>query len=153
MPAAGRRRPPVHITGATDEDAYFGLGYAVAQDRLFQLHYTKIIYEGRTAEFFGAGPGNVNIQHDRKARQIGWARHADTVARSRQRGVTSVPGFDHYLEARRAEIDVALEAALPGPPGCPRLIVEAMRYSLFAGGKRLRPILTLAAAEAAWLSE
>jgi penicillin amidase len=71
-----------HITGATDEDAYFGLGYAVAQDRLFQLYYTKIIYEGRTAEFFGAGPGDVNIQHDRKARQIGWARHADTVIRS-----------------------------------------------------------------------
>ncbi len=62
--------------------------------------------------------------------------------------MTSVPDFDHYLEARRTEIDVALEAALPNPPGCPRLIVEAMRYSLFAGGKRLRPILTLAAADA-----
>ena len=62
--------------------------------------------------------------------------------------MTSVPDFDRYLEARRTEIDVALVAALPGPPGCPRLIVEAMRYSLFAGGKRLRPILTLAAAEA-----
>ena len=58
------------------------------------------------------------------------------------------PGFDCYLRTRRAEIDIALEAALPTPPVCPPLIAEAVRYSLFAGGKRLRPILTLAAAEA-----
>ena len=62
--------------------------------------------------------------------------------------MTSPPDFDHYLRTRRAEIDAALEAALPVPPTCPRLIAEAMRYSLFAGGKRLRPILSLAAAEA-----
>ena len=62
--------------------------------------------------------------------------------------MTSPLDFDHYLRTRRAEIDAALEAALPIPPTCPPLIAEAMRYSLFAGGKRLRPILTLAAAEA-----
>ena len=56
-------------------------------------------------------------------------------------------GFDRYLRTRHAEIDIALEAALPVSPDCPPLIAEAMRYSLFAGGKRLRPILTLAAAE------
>ena len=57
-------------------------------------------------------------------------------------------GLREYVEARRAAIDAALEAALPIPPTCPAIIAEAMRYSLFAGGKRLRPILTLAAAEA-----
>ena len=62
--------------------------------------------------------------------------------------MTSPPSFDRYLQTRRTEIDTALEAALPGPPDCPQLIAEAMRYSLFPGGKRLRPILTLAAAEA-----
>ena len=62
--------------------------------------------------------------------------------------MTSTPGFDRYLRTRHAEIDAALEAALPIPPACPPFIAEAMRYSLFAGGKRLRPILTLAAAEA-----
>ena len=62
--------------------------------------------------------------------------------------MTSPPDLDHYLRTRRTEIDAALEAALPVPPTCPPLIAEAMRYSLFAGGKRLRPILTLAAAEA-----
>jgi geranylgeranyl diphosphate synthase type II len=62
--------------------------------------------------------------------------------------VTSPHSFDRYLQTRRTELDAALEAALPTPPDCPPLIAEAMRYSLFAGGKRLRPILTLAAAEA-----
>ena len=57
--------------------------------------------------------------------------------------------FDEYLDARRREVDADLEAAIPAPPACPPRIAEAMRYSVFAGGKRLRPILTLAAAEAA----
>ena len=53
-----------------------------------------------------------------------------------------------YLEARAAEADAALDAALPSKKQRPALIHEAMRYSLFAGGKRLRPVLALAAAEA-----
>ncbi len=60
----------------------------------------------------------------------------------------SAGGLTAYLEARRLEIDRALESALPAPPDCPPVIGEAMRYSLFAGGKRLRPILTLATADA-----
>ncbi|MGE5245026.1 MAG: polyprenyl synthetase family protein [Betaproteobacteria bacterium] len=54
-----------------------------------------------------------------------------------------------FLGAARARVDAALDAFLPRPPSCPPLVSEAMRYSVFAGGKRLRPILTLAAAGAA----
>ncbi len=53
-----------------------------------------------------------------------------------------------YLAARRAEVDEALGRLLPGPPDCPAVIADAMRYSVLAGGKRLRPILCLTAAEA-----
>ena len=53
-----------------------------------------------------------------------------------------------YIGARRAQIDEALTRLLPSPPVFPRVLYDAMRYSLDAGGKRLRPILTLAAAEA-----
>ena len=53
-----------------------------------------------------------------------------------------------YLEACRAEIDAALDAALPRPPDCPAVVADAMRYSVTAGGKRLRPVLCLASAEA-----
>ena len=62
--------------------------------------------------------------------------------------MSQAPDFASYLEARRLEIEAALEAALPRPPTCPARLAEAMRYSLMAGGKRLRPILALAAAEA-----
>src|SRR5713226_231366 len=53
-----------------------------------------------------------------------------------------------FLEKARAQVDEQLERYLPSPPACPAIIAEAMRYSVFAGGKRLRPMLTLAAAAA-----
>jgi geranylgeranyl diphosphate synthase type II len=56
-------------------------------------------------------------------------------------------GLSAWLEERRREVDAALERWLPQAPACPPQVGDAMRYSLFAGGKRLRPILALAAAE------
>jgi len=56
--------------------------------------------------------------------------------------------LQEYLTARRSEIDAALLAALPNGPNCPASVADAMRYSVTAGGKRLRPILCLASAEA-----
>jgi geranylgeranyl pyrophosphate synthase len=56
--------------------------------------------------------------------------------------------FREFAEAARASVDAALERFLPQPPGCPELLSQAMRYSLSAGGKRLRPLLVIAAAEA-----
>jgi geranylgeranyl pyrophosphate synthase len=53
-----------------------------------------------------------------------------------------------FLNAARLAVDAALERSLPSPPACPAIVSDAMRYSVFAGGKRLRPILTLAAADA-----
>lgn len=57
--------------------------------------------------------------------------------------------FEAYLEARRAEIERAIERSLPSPTTAPPVIVDAMRYSLLAGGKRLRPLLVIASAEGA----
>ena len=53
-----------------------------------------------------------------------------------------------FLERARGRVDDALERYLASPATCPAIIAEAMRYSVFAGGKRLRPMLALAAAEA-----
>ena len=61
------------------------------------------------------------------------------------------PGLDAWLAARREAVDGALERVLPDPATSPARIGEAMRYSVFAGGKRLRPMLVLAAAEAVGL--
>ena len=56
--------------------------------------------------------------------------------------------LEDYLEQQRQRVEVSLEQCLPPSDSYPSLLMEAMRYSVFAGGKRLRPILTLAAAEA-----
>ncbi|MBA4397233.1 MAG: hypothetical protein C0394_07615 [Syntrophus sp. (in: bacteria)] len=53
-----------------------------------------------------------------------------------------------YLNARKELVDAALDEALPHATNYPPVIFQAVRYSLFAGGKRLRPILCMAAAEA-----
>jgi geranylgeranyl diphosphate synthase type II len=53
-----------------------------------------------------------------------------------------------YLAARAAKVDAAMDQFLPKAKERPATIHEAMRYAVFAGGKRLRPVLCLAAAEA-----
>jgi geranylgeranyl diphosphate synthase type II len=53
-----------------------------------------------------------------------------------------------YLEARARAVDAALDAALPPESAPPPTLHRAMRYSVFAGGKRIRPVIALAAAEA-----
>ena len=60
----------------------------------------------------------------------------------------SAESFVAYASRLRAAVEAALDRALPHPPECPDLVAEAMRYSIRVGGKRIRPILTLASAEA-----
>ena len=56
--------------------------------------------------------------------------------------------FQDDLTARRAEIELRLDAALRPQEGLPDELLRAMRYSLLAPGKRLRPLLVVLAAEA-----
>jgi len=56
--------------------------------------------------------------------------------------------FQAYLIERQSLIEKTLDEIMPPSSHEPRTIFEAMRYSLFAGGKRIRPVLCLAAAEA-----
>lgn len=53
-----------------------------------------------------------------------------------------------YLAARIERVDAALERWVPEETTPPATIHRAMRYSLFAGGKRIRPVLCMAAGEA-----
>ena len=53
-----------------------------------------------------------------------------------------------YLARKKDIIDKTLEKLVPPAKTFPPVIHEAMRYSLFAGGKRVRPVLAIAAAEA-----
>jgi geranylgeranyl diphosphate synthase type II len=60
------------------------------------------------------------------------------------------PGFEieSYLKRRAEFVERALDRAVVNHGGPGSQLLEAMRYSLFAGGKRLRPILAIAACEA-----
>src|SRR5256886_10934230 len=53
-----------------------------------------------------------------------------------------------YLEQKRQEVDRFLGSIMPAEDAPPARLHKAMRYSLFAGGKRVRPILAIAACEA-----
>ncbi len=52
-----------------------------------------------------------------------------------------------YWESKRALVEEYLDKWVPSEDTPPRRLHQAMRYSLFAGGKRIRPVLALAAAE------
>jgi len=56
--------------------------------------------------------------------------------------------IESYLRAERARVEEAMARFMPEAAGPLSGHIEAMRYSLFAGGKRIRPILCLAAARA-----
>ena len=53
-----------------------------------------------------------------------------------------------YLAHQQGRVDAALGRWVPAESQDPAIIHRAMRYSLFAGGKRIRPLLAMAAAEA-----
>jgi geranylgeranyl diphosphate synthase type II len=57
--------------------------------------------------------------------------------------------FESYVNEKRKIIDCWLDQLLPQATQTPKVLHESMRYSVFAGGKRLRPILALAAHELA----
>jgi geranylgeranyl diphosphate synthase type II len=56
--------------------------------------------------------------------------------------------LEAYLAERRTQIEAALEQALRPSESTPPRLLEAMRYAVLSGGKRVRPILALAACEA-----
>jgi geranylgeranyl diphosphate synthase, type II len=59
-----------------------------------------------------------------------------------------VNGLEAYLERQRARLEDALAEYFPLDGAHPHRLIEAVRYSLLGGGKRIRPILLLAACEA-----
>ncbi|HWZ30863.1 MAG TPA: farnesyl diphosphate synthase [Bryobacteraceae bacterium] len=56
--------------------------------------------------------------------------------------------FADYIAAQQKRVDAALDRCVPPETENPATIHRAMRYSLFAGGKRMRPLLAIAAADA-----
>jgi penicillin amidase len=64
-----------HVFGGSRAAAFYGLGYATAEDRLFQMDYHRRFMRGRLAEVWGSE----QTAHDVRMRTLGWGRHADLV--------------------------------------------------------------------------
>jgi penicillin amidase len=73
-----------HIFAATDAGALYGLGYATAEDRAFQMTYQLRIIQGRLAEVVGdvrqLNREDTALDHDRKMRTFGYHRAAQRTA-------------------------------------------------------------------------
>ena len=69
-----------HVFSGTDTGAMYGLGYATAEERGFQMTYSLRIMQGRLAELLGErtrpGRSETALDHDRKMRTFGWERAA-----------------------------------------------------------------------------
>jgi geranylgeranyl diphosphate synthase type II len=61
--------------------------------------------------------------------------------------------LESYLKSKRLKVEKGLQEVFQKPGDCPKILWESMKYSIFAGGKRLRPVLCLASAEAVGLAE
>ena len=96
-----------HIFAQTQEDAYFALGYAHAQDRLWQMEMTRRLGSGRLSEIFGTILSRDFVTIDRTMRTLGLYRRARTSMESlgketRDALQAYALGVNHYLSERRS---------------------------------------------------
>lgn len=63
--------------------------------------------------------------------------------------MTTNPELERFLAESKRRVDAALDAGLPSASPDPGRLREAMRYSVLQGGKRMRPMVVIAACEAA----
>jgi geranylgeranyl diphosphate synthase, type II len=100
----------------------------------------------------GAGIMPFKMRHRKRCFQTTRfrARCADSTVKKTQSTARLNSGqpLKIYLHEVAKDVDAALNRLLPKPSAKPSTIHRAMRYSLFAGGKRMRPVLCIAAAEA-----
>jgi penicillin amidase len=103
-----------HIYGATDEDAFYGAGYQMASDRLFQMDQTRRRAHGRMAEVLG----QVAVEDDELARLFdwpGWGRkHTDKMIRDNPSTHVLIQAWVDGVNARIAEV---ADGAAPLPYG------------------------------------
>jgi len=100
----------VHVSAVSEIDAFFGLGFAHAQDRLWQMELLRRTARGRAAALFGPGA----VAQDRVARTLGLAHAAEIEAQQLPDSVRELleayaAGVNAWLHEIRME-----RAALPG---------------------------------------
>jgi len=110
-----------HIVADTDAGAFYGLGWASAEDRLVQMHVSALSVQGRLAEHFGSD----YFEDDQRMRTMGHWRHAQRMSESldaEHRALLEAyaQGINDYAEAhpegsptRVAELGIEVQAWSP----------------------------------------
>lgn len=101
----------VHVTGRTDSDVYFGIGYAHAQDRLWQMDFLRRVGRGRLSEMFGRRTLEQDIflramRFDSTANAL--ARHISPESRAVLQAYTN--GVNQYLTTHEGRIAAEFDA-------------------------------------------
>jgi penicillin G amidase len=93
-----------HVFSDTDAGAMYGLGYATAEDRGFQMNYNLRSIQGRLAEMLGEvkmiNRNETSVDHDRKMRTFGFYRAARIVAANLDRDTLGL--LEAYCEGVNA---------------------------------------------------
>jgi penicillin amidase len=119
-----------HVIAASEHDAAYGLGYAHAQDRLWQMEMNRRTAAGRLAEILGRGA----LETDRFLRTIGVRRTAERIYSNmdpEQRGLVDAyaAGVNAFLAARSGPLPA--EFFLTGAPAPePWTAVDSIGWSL-----------------------
>lgn len=106
-----------HVFSKTDRGAMFGLGFATAQERGFQMTFGLRIMQGRLAEMIGdrqkAGRKETALDNDRRMRTFGWARAAARIASNLD--VETKGLLESYCEGVNASFDAQQKAGMLHP--------------------------------------
>ncbi len=108
-----------HVFALTDEAAFFGAGYATAQDRLFQIHRTRLLMQGRLAELLGDKDPSI-IEQDKNMRHLGYYRYAQERAKhldqeTRRALEAYSAGVNEYIATHKENLLYLFENTLPEP--------------------------------------
>ncbi len=111
-----------HIISETDEGAFFGAGYATAQDRLFQMHRNRRALQGRLAELIGDTVDNSILQliidQDKYMRHIGLYRYAKQISQildEEYKVILNVycNGVNQYIEENQNSLSDLFDGEIP----------------------------------------
>jgi penicillin G amidase len=95
-----------YVEAQNEEDLYFGHGYAVAADRLWQMDLFRRTARGELAEVMGAGPNNVALDQDKLHRTYGFAQVAETeFANTSPRARAILEAYARGVNAYAASLD------------------------------------------------
>ncbi len=98
-----------HVYGRTEEGLFFGAGYAMAEDRMFQMMLRRRVAQGRLAEILGPGPENRYLELDRQFRIFGFHVLAPDLLASQDEDTRRnleafASGINAYLQDQRGNL-------------------------------------------------